>query len=203
MKMLKTIALFLGLASAAKVEVSNQAEVGVKDSDYYYADTWYYNDDYYYFDSYYFDSYYFDSYYFDSYYFDDFYYYMDTSDWYDFYYYMDDYYYGDSYYWNDDYYYYDDEFVGISMAQMKSAMGQEDYTVEEVFNWFDRDGSGAVDVYEYIFGLGWICGYYEYEPTEEDLMAMEQFWYDCDTDMNGELTLDEVYAYVEAMEEEW
>ena len=91
----------------------------------------------------------------------------------------------------------------ISLAQAKSAIGEDDYTVEEVFNWFDRDGSGAVDVYEYIFGLGWICGYYEYEPTEEDLMAMEQFWYDCDTDMNGELTLDEVYAYVEAMEEEW
>ena len=85
---------------------------------------------------------------------------------------------------------------GLSLAQATSAMGQEEeYTVEEVFNWFDRDGSGAVDIYEFIFGIGWICGYYEYEPTEEDLMALEQFWWDCDTDMNGELTLDEVYAY--------
>ena len=85
---------------------------------------------------------------------------------------------------------------GLSMAQMKSAIGEEDYTVEEVFEWFDRDGSGAVDVYEYVFGVGWICGYYEYEPTEEDIAAFEQFWYDCDTDENGELSLDEVYAYL-------
>ena len=92
---------------------------------------------------------------------------------------------------------------GLSLAQAKAAVGQEDYTVEEVFNWFDRDGSGAVDVYEFIFGIGWICGYYEYEPTEEDLMALEQFWWDCDTDANGELSLEECEAYAEACEEEW
>ena len=61
---------------------------------------------------------------------------------------------------------------GLSFAQVKSAVGQEEYTVEEVFNWFDRDGSGAVDIYEFIFGIGWICGYYEYEPTEEDAEAL-------------------------------
>merc|ERR1711934_855527 len=72
---------------------------------------------------------------------------------------------------------------GISFAQMKSAVGQEDYTVEEVFHWFDRDDSGAIDIYEFIFGIGWICGYYEYEPTDEDIMALEQFWWDCDTDI--------------------
>merc|ERR1711881_307317 len=92
---------------------------------------------------------------------------------------------------------------GISLAQAKSAIGQDEYTVEEVFNWFDRDGSGAIDVYEFIFGIGWICGYYVYEPTDEDLLMMEQFWWDCDTDMNGELSLDEVEAYAEACEEEW
>merc|ERR1712098_36063 len=88
---------------------------------------------------------------------------------------------------------------GLNMAQIKTAVGskatQDDDWVEEVFSWFDRDGSGAIDVYEFIFGIGWICGYYVYEPTEEDLMMMEQFWWDCDTDMNGELSLDEVYAY--------
>ena len=82
-----------------------------------------------------------------------------------------------------------------ALSQIKSAVGEEEYTVEEVFNWFDRDGSGAVDVYEFIFGIGWICGYYEYEPTEEDLMALEEFWWACDTDENGELTLEEVEAY--------
>ena len=87
---------------------------------------------------------------------------------------------------------------GISFAQMKSAVGQDDYTVEEVFHWFDRDGSGAIDIYEFIFGIGWICGYYEYEPTEEDLMMLEAFWWECDTDMNGELSLEEVLAYTEA-----
>ena len=90
-----------------------------------------------------------------------------------------------------------------ALSQIKSAVGEEEYTVEEVFNWFDRDGSGAVDVYEFIFGIGWICGYYEYEPTEEDLMALEQFWWDCDTDQNGELSLEECEAYAEACEEEW
>ena len=83
---------------------------------------------------------------------------------------------------------------GLSLAQMGNAVSQE-YTVEEVFHWFDRDDSGTVDVYEFVFGIGWICGYYEYEPTEEDAMAMYEFWMACDTDMNGELTLDEVYAY--------
>ena len=86
----------------------------------------------------------------------------------------------------------------LSMAQMKSAIGQDDYTVEEVFAWFDRDDSGAIDIYEFVFGIGWICGYYEYEPTDEDLMAFEQFWWDCDTDQNGELSLDEVYMYLHA-----
>ena len=84
---------------------------------------------------------------------------------------------------------------GLSLAQMGSAIGQDEYTVEEVFHWFDRDDSGTVDVYEFVFGIGWICGYYEYEPTEEDAMAMYEFWMACDTDMNGELTLEEVYAY--------
>ena len=87
---------------------------------------------------------------------------------------------------------------GLSLAQATSAMGQDEYTVEEVFNWFDRDGSGAIDVYEFIFGIGWICGYYEYEPTEEDLMMLEEFWYECDADMNGELSLEECDAYAEA-----
>ena len=87
--------------------------------------------------------------------------------------------------------------AGLSFAQMKAAAGQEDYTVEEVFNWFDRDGSGAIDIYEFIFGIGWICGYYEYEPTDEDIMMLEQFWWDCDTDMNGELSLEEVVTYAE------
>ena len=88
---------------------------------------------------------------------------------------------------------------GLSMAQMKSAVGQDDgeYSTEEIFNWFDRDGSGAIDIYEFIFGIGWICGYYEYEPTDEDVEMLTQFWIDCDTDMDGELTLDEVYAYEE------
>merc|ERR1711881_373878 len=85
---------------------------------------------------------------------------------------------------------------GISLAQMGNAVSQ-DYTVEEVFHWFDRDDSGAVDIYEFIFGIGWICGYYEYEPTEEDAMALYEFWIACDADANGELTLDEVYAYEE------
>ena len=62
---------------------------------------------------------------------------------------------------------------GLSLAQAKSAIGEEEYTCEEVFHWFDRDGSGAIDIYEFIFGIGWICGYYEYEPTEEDLEALE------------------------------
>jgi hypothetical protein len=85
---------------------------------------------------------------------------------------------------------------GLSLAQAKSAVGQEDdYTVEEVFNWFDRDGSGAIDIYEFIFGIGWICGYYVYEPTDEDLEMLEAFWWDCDSDMNGELSLEEVEAY--------
>ena len=94
---------------------------------------------------------------------------------------------------------------GLSLAQMKSAVSQDDeeYSVEEVFNWFDRDGSGTVDVYEFIFGIGWICGYYEYEPTEEDIMMLTQFWYDCDTNMDGELDLAEVYAYEAQCEEEW
>ena len=83
----------------------------------------------------------------------------------------------------------------MNYAQIKSALGQEEYTVEEVFHWFDRDGSGAVDIYEFIFGLGWICGYHEYEPTDEDVMMMTEFWYECDTDMNGELSLEEVQTY--------
>ena len=91
----------------------------------------------------------------------------------------------------------------FSLAQLKAAVGDEEYTVEEVFNWFDRDGSGSVDVYEFIFGIGWICGYYEYEPTEEDLLALEQFWWDCDTNEDGELSLEEVEAYAAACEEEW
>ena len=85
---------------------------------------------------------------------------------------------------------------GLSLAQMGSAVSQ-DYTVEEVFHWFDRDDSGAVDIYEFIFGIGWICGYYEYEPTEEDAAALYDFWMACDTNMDGELTLEEVYAYEE------
>ena len=86
-----------------------------------------------------------------------------------------------------------------AFSQIRSAVSQdEEYTVEEVFHWFDRDGSGAIDIYEFIFGIGWICGYYEYEPTDEDLMMLEQFWWDCDTDQNGELSLDEVLAYAEA-----
>ena len=84
---------------------------------------------------------------------------------------------------------------GLNYAQLKSAVGQEEYTVEEVFHWFDRDGSGAVDIYEFIFGIGWICGYYEYEPTDEDILALETFWWDCDTDMNGELSLEECEMY--------
>ena len=87
---------------------------------------------------------------------------------------------------------------GISFAQMNAAIGQDEYTCEEVFNWFDRDGSGAIDIYEFIFGIGWICGYYEYEPTEEDVAMLFQFWVDCDTDQNGELSLEEVKAYGEA-----
>merc|ERR1711943_79645 len=87
---------------------------------------------------------------------------------------------------------------GISFAQMQSALGQEEYSTEEVFNWFDRDGSGTIDIYEFIFGIGWICGYYEYEPTDEDVAMLEEFWYDCDTNADGELSLDEVYAYEEA-----
>merc|ERR1711881_420199 len=87
---------------------------------------------------------------------------------------------------------------GISFAQMKAAVGQEEYTTEEIFHWFDRDGSGAIDIYEFIFGIGWICGYYEYEPTEEDIAMLEQFWWDCDTDMNGELSLEECLAYADA-----
>ena len=88
---------------------------------------------------------------------------------------------------------------GLSLVQMKSAIQQDDgeYSTEEIFNWFDRDGSGAIDIYEFIFGIGWICGYYEYEPTDEDVEMLTQFWIDCDTDMDGELTLDEVYAYEE------
>ena len=90
---------------------------------------------------------------------------------------------------------------GLSLAQASSALGYDDgeYTVEEVFNWFDRDGSGAVDIYEFIFGIGWICGYYEYEPTEEDINMLTQFWYDADTDMNGELSLEECEAYAAGM----
>merc|ERR1711939_913962 len=84
---------------------------------------------------------------------------------------------------------------GLSLAQMKAAVGQDEYSAEEVFHWFDRDGSGAIDIYEFIFGIGWICGYYEYEPTEEDIMMLEQFWWDCDTDQNGELSLEECEAY--------
>ena len=87
---------------------------------------------------------------------------------------------------------------GLSFAQMKSAVGEEEYTVEEVFHWFDRDGSGAIDIYEFIFGIGWICGYYEYEPTEEDVAMLEQFWWDCDADQNGELSLEEVQDYAHA-----
>ena len=88
---------------------------------------------------------------------------------------------------------------GLSLAQAKSAMGQEEeYTVEEVFEWFDRDDSGSVDIYEFIFGVGWICGYYEYEPTDEDVEMLEQFWWDCDEDENGELSLEECEAYAEA-----
>ena len=48
-------------------------------------------------------------------------------------------------------------------------MDDGEYTTDEIFNWFDRDGSGAIDIYEFIFGIGWICGYYEYEPTDEDV----------------------------------
>ena len=89
---------------------------------------------------------------------------------------------------------------GLSLVQMKSAMKMDDgeYSTEEIFNWFDRDGSGAIDIYEFIFGIGWICGYYEYEPTDEDVEMLTQFWIDTDTNMDGELTLDEVYAYEEA-----
>ena len=47
----------------------------------------------------------------------------------------------------------------LSFAQMMSAIGGEDTDIEEVFNWYDRDGSGTIDVYEFIFGIGWICGY--------------------------------------------
>ena len=81
---------------------------------------------------------------------------------------------------------------------MKSATGQEGASVEDVFHWFDRDGSGSVDIYEFIFGIGWICGFHQYEPTEEDLLMVEQFWEECDTDANGELSLEEVVAYAEA-----
>merc|ERR1711959_534394 len=81
--------------------------------------------------------------------------------------------------------------LALSLNQMKATQ-DIGTTTEEVFHWFDRDGSGAIDVYEFIFGIGWICGYYVYEPTEEDLMMLEQFWWDCDTDQNGELSLEEV-----------
>merc|ERR1712072_920418 len=84
---------------------------------------------------------------------------------------------------------------GLSLAQAKAAVGQEEYTCEEVFHWFDRDGSGAIDIYEFIFGIGWICGYYEYEPTEEDVMMLETFWWECDADGNGELSLEECQNY--------
>merc|ERR1711881_660110 len=84
---------------------------------------------------------------------------------------------------------------GLSLAQARSAIGQDEYTVEEVFNWFDRDGSGAIDVYEFIFGIGWICGYYVYEPTDEDIEMLTMFWWECDTDQNGELSLEEVETY--------
>merc|ERR1712072_1187463 len=79
--------------------------------------------------------------------------------------------------------------TGLSLAQMGEALGQDDYSVEEVFEWFDRDDSGSIDIYEFIFGIGWICGYYEYEPTEEDAAALYDFWMACDTNMDGELTL--------------
>merc|ERR1712100_881923 len=88
---------------------------------------------------------------------------------------------------------------GLSMAQMKNAVQQdEEYSTEDVFNWFDRDGSGTVDVYEFIFGIGWICGYHEYEPTEEDVGYLMMFWEACDTNGDDELTLEEVYAFEEA-----
>ena len=64
----------------------------------------------------------------------------------------------------------------LSFAQLKSAIGQAGDNTYDVFMWFDRDGSGAVDVYEFIFGFGWLCGYNEYEPTEEDIEALTEFW---------------------------
>ena len=78
---------------------------------------------------------------------------------------------------------------------MKSAMGDEEYTTEEVFEWFDHDGSGTVDSYEFTYGVGWICGYMEYEPTEEDIEDIIDFWMTCDTNEDGELSMDEVLAY--------
>ena len=85
---------------------------------------------------------------------------------------------------------------GLNLSQIMEAMGQpESYELEDVFNWFDRDGSGTIDVYEYVFGMGWWCGYWEYEPTEEDLMYMEEWWYAVDADGNGELSLQEVYDW--------
>merc|ERR1711881_336780 len=87
--------------------------------------------------------------------------------------------------------------AGLSLNQIKATQ-DIGTTTEEVFAWFDRDGSGAVDVYEFIFGIGWICGYHEYEPTEEDVAYLMMFWDAVDHDDNDEVTLEEVYAFEEA-----
>ena len=53
-------------------------------------------------------------------------------------------------------------------ADLQDSKSEEEPSIEEVFNWFDRDGSGSVDQIEFAFGCGWIFGYYMMEPTEED-----------------------------------
>merc|ERR1711959_837170 len=78
--------------------------------------------------------------------------------------------------------------LALSLNQMKATQ-DIGTTTEEVFAWFDRDGSGAVDVYEFIFGIGWICGFHNYEPTAEDVEMMTMFWEMTDKNGDGEVTL--------------
>ena len=43
-----------------------------------------------------------------------------------------------------------------------------------------------------------MCGFHEYEPTEEDIEELEEFWWECDTDMDGELSMEEALDWAEA-----